>query len=309
MDVKESVISEFLKTHNIDISEAFIEDLDGVYWLINIQSAIDEDLKVRADRLLEEKEPTWAIIRSMLDRVYELIAEGFISLFTGAWASVEIVCRASIEASINVLYVLDTDTINRLSQYVSHYFEESLKSIGRYESLITATAGGNKADLSSAIDARNTLAWRREMIEAIFQNDGIPFGVQGWPKKIIERFKAVGLEFEYREIYASLSSQVHNDADALIDFMIVKALEAYAPEASEKVGSEVFFWLRHFLYRCLQFYSDAAKLYATKYSLSEAVTNIEKERLLLCVRLRNLNNEYLQLRNASNNNAFNPTAR
>jgi hypothetical protein len=308
MDVKERVISEFLKRHNIDISEAFIQDLDGVYWLINIQSAIDEDLKVRVDRLLEEKEPTWAITRSMLDRVYELTAEGFISLFTGAWASVEIVCRASLEASINVLYVLDTNTINRLSQYVSHYFEESSKSIGRYESVIMATAGGDKADLSSAIDARNTLAWRREMIEAIFQNDDIPFGVQGWPKRIIERFKAVGLEFEYREIYSSLSSQVHNDADALIDFMIVKALEAHAPEASEKVGSEVFFWLRHFLYRCLEFYSNAAKLYATKYSLSEAITNIEKERLLLSVRLRHLNNEYLQRRNAPHNNAFNPTA-
>lgn len=299
MNSKERIVGDFLKTHNLNVPEAFNEDLDGIHWLINIKSAIDEELKVRASRLLEEKEPTWAITLSMLDRVYELIAGGFISLFSGAWASVEIVCRASLEATINVVYVLESDTGNRLSQYMTHYFEGSSKSIDRYESLITATAGGSKADVSSATEARRMLAWRRETIEAIFQQEGIPFGVEGWPKQIIERFKALGREFEYREIYASLSSQVHNDADALIDFMIFKSLEANVPDASEKFGAEVFFWLRHFLYRCLEFYSEAAELYATKYGLAEAKTNIEKERSSLGARLRHINKGYLQLRDAS----------
>lgn len=299
MSRKEVVVKDFLQAHNLDVPEVFHEDLDGIYWLVNLKSAIDEELRVRAAQLLEAKEPTWAITLSMLDRVYDLIAGGFISLFSGAWASVEIVCRASLEATINVMYVLESDTGNRLSQYLTHYFEESSRSIDRYESLITATAGGSKADVSSAIDARKMLAWRRETIEAIFRQEGIPFGVKGWPKQILERFKASGREFEYREIYANLSSQVHNDADALIDFMVFKSLEAHVPEASEKFGAEVFFWLRHFLYRCLEFYSEAAELYATKYGLEEAKTNIEKERSSLGARLRHINYGYLQLRDAS----------
>lgn len=298
MSGKEVVIGEFLQAHNLDVPEVFHEDLDGVYWLINMKSAVDEELRVRAGQLLEAKEPTWAITRSMLDRVYDLMAGGFISLFSGAWASIEIVCRASIEATINVVYVLESDTSNRLSQYMTHYFEESSKSVDRYENLITTTVGGGKADVSSAAEARKTLAWRRETIEAIFRHEGIPFGVKGWPKQIIERFKASGREFEYREIYANLSSQVHNDADALIDFMIFKSLEAHVPEASEKFGAEVFFWLRHFLYRCLEFYSEAAKLYATRYDLTEATAKIEEERSLLIARLRHINSEYVQLRDA-----------
>jgi hypothetical protein len=299
MYTKESVISDFLETHNLTVPEAFAEDLDGVYWLINIKTAIDEDLRIRAGQLIEEKEPTWAITLSMLDRVYELIVGGFISLFTGAWSSVEISCRASLEAAVNVLYVLESDTSNRLSQYMSHYFEESSKSIDRYESLLPSAPGGGVANPSSAKDARNMLAWRKEIIEKVLQHDGIPFGRKGWPKQIINRFKAVGREFDYREIYATLSSQIHNDADALIDFMILKALEGHVPEASRKVGAEVFFWLRHFLYRCLEFYSDGARLYATIYSLAKAKTNIEKERLLLSARLRHVDNEYWQLRNES----------
>ena len=298
MDTKERIITEFLETHNIDLSEPFIEDLDGVYWLINIKSSIDENLRIKVNELLEDKEPTWAITRSMLDRVYEQLEGGFISLFTGAWASVEVICRASLEAAINVLYVLESDTGNRISQYMSYYFEESLKSIDRYEGLAVTIPGENKARLNSAVDARNSLAWRKEIIEKVFNQDGIPFGMNGWPRTIIDRFKASGREFEYREIYASLSSQVHNDADALIDFVILTALEEHVPNASEKTESEVFFWLRHFLYCCLEFYSEAAKSYAAKYCLAEAEATIEQETLLVSARLRHIDNEYSRLQNA-----------
>lgn len=298
MDPKEKVITEFLATHNIELSAPFIEDLDGIYWLINIRSAIDENLRTRVDQLLEESEPTWAIMRSMLDRVYEQLEGGFISLITGAWASVEVICRASLEAAINVLYVLESDTVNRLSQYTAYYFEESLKSIERYEGVVTSASGGSSQGLDSAVNARNRLAWRRETIEAIFRHEGIPFGMQGWPKKIIDRFKATGREFEYREIYASLSSQVHNDADAFIDFMILKALEGHVSNASEKLSSEVFFWLRHFLYCCLEFYAVAANSYAAKYCLAEAEASIEQEKFLLCTRLRRIDSDYSQLVNA-----------
>ena len=298
MDLRERIIADFLETHHIDVPEALAEDLDGVYWLINIRSASDEDLRTKVDQLLEEKEPTWAITRSMLDRAYEQLMGGFIALFTGAWASVEVVCRASLEATINVLYVLESDTANRISQYMSDYFETSLKAINRYEDLVITIRGDNTAKLKSAADARRQLAWRREKIQEIFQHENIPFGVEGWPKKIVDRFKASGREFEYREIYATLSSQVHNDADALIDFMILTALEPYVPTASKEIESEVFFWLRHFLYCCLKLYSEAARLYSVKYGLGEATASIEEQGLLVNDRLSQIDREYSQLKNA-----------
>jgi hypothetical protein len=307
MDIRERIITEFLETHKIVPSEPFFDDLDGVYWLINIKSSIDENLRTRVNELVDEKEPTWAITRSMLDRVYEQLEGGFISLFTGAWASVEVICRVSLEAAINVLYVLESDTINRLSQYMACYFDECLKSIDRYESLAVAIPGETKARLNSAVDARNNLAWRKEIIEAVFRQEGIPFGVNGWPRKIIDRFKASGREFEYREIYASLSSQVHNDADALVDFMVLQALKEHFSNASENSGSEVFFWLRHFLYCCLEVYSDAAKAYATKFFLAEADATIEQQTLLIRARLRQIDKEYSQLQNASD--SFSTTSR
>ena len=287
MEAKEQIISEFLSAHNLRLSEHFIEDHDGVYWLATVKLAIDEDLRTKVAQLLEEEESTWPITRSMLDRVYEQLAGGFICLFTGAWASVEVICRASLEAAINVLFVLQSDTAKRLSQYMTHYFEESLKSIDRYEGLVTNFAGQNQSQLKSAVEARNSIARRSKIIESIFRQQHIPYGLQGWPRTILDRFKAAGREFEYREIYANLSSQVHNDADALVDFMILTVAENVT-NASEKVGSEVLFWLRHFLYCSLEFYCDAASVYASKYGLENAAIKIDQTRLFVGDRLRHL---------------------
>ena len=82
----------------------------------------------------------------MLDRVYEHVIGGFVRLFTGTWSSVEIICRASLEASVNVPYVLDSDTHNRLSPHVSRYFVEASKAIDRYEQLATRDAIKGRPD-------------------------------------------------------------------------------------------------------------------------------------------------------------------
>ena len=195
--------------------------------------------------------------------------------------------------------MLESDTANRLSQYMTNYFEESLKLIDRYEGLVTKTAGQNQVQLKSAVEARDSIARHSKIIESIFRHENIPYGLQGWPKTIIDRFKAAGREFEYREIYANLSSQVHNDADALVDFMILTVAE-HVPNASEKAGSEVLFWLRHFLYCSLDLYSDAASVYASKYDLENAAIKIDQTRLFVGDRLRHLSRVFATQGESSN---------
>jgi len=104
----------------------------------------------------------------------------------------------------------------------SHYFVEASK-VDRYEQL--ATRDAIKGGLGWATKARDILETRQEIVEGVFDHEDIPFGKGGWPKTIIERFKALDREFKYCEIYASLSSQVHNDADALVDFIMVTVTE------------------------------------------------------------------------------------
>jgi hypothetical protein len=288
VDEKSEAIREFLAHHNLDEPEGLDEDLDAVYLLISIKSAINEGLRTRVGQLFEEGEPTWTFTRTMLDRNYELVEAGFIALLTGAWASVEVICRASLEAAVNVLYVLEDDTANRLSQYVSYYFEETSKSLSRAKHLD-----------SSVADVRKMVESRKELVKMVFQDEGIPFGKEGWPRKIVDRFKATGREFEYREIYANLSQQAHNDADALIDYIIVKSLEEQIPGAVETFSRETLLWLRLYLHRSLIFYSDAADLYASRYGLVNTRVSIERASLLLSSRLEYVYREFRRLRSSA----------
>jgi hypothetical protein len=300
MDEKEQAIQEFIDTHNIKLPFYLKDDAEGLYTLIAIQQSISQGMTRRASELLEEGEPTWAITRSMLDRVYEHLGGGFISLFTGAWSSVEIICRAAIEAAINVLYVLESDTANRVSQYISHYFEEINKAIDKYEDVKSKNNVESSMEINSATEARERLNSRKKYIEAVFQNDGIPFDKAGWPKNVIERFKKAGREFEYREIYATLSSQIHNDADALIDYVIVKSLEEYFPGLAAKAGIEMLFWLRCFIYRSAEFYSDAALLYTKRYKLVDTERLIEQYQREIKARLQQISTEFLKWRDSPN---------
>src|SRR5215471_1690624 len=218
MDKKEQAIQKFLTLHNITIPSFLKDDTDVLYSLIEIKQSISQNMTLRASELVEESEHTWPITLAMLNRVYDHVEGGFISLFSGTWTSVEVICRAAIEAAINVLYVLESDTANRISQYISHYFEETRKAGNKYKSVKPQSNDLDSIEIISESEASEGLHSREQHIRTVFQYDGIPFGKTGWPKQISERFKKVGREFEYHDIYAALSSQVHSDAEALIDY-------------------------------------------------------------------------------------------
>ncbi len=130
----------------------------------------------------------------MLDRVYEQLEGGFIAFFTGAWASIEIICRATIEAAVNVSYILQSDTPKRISQYFSHYFGEATKAIDKYERVVIESGGGR---IETAHNARRMLESRKRHIEAVLHYENIPVGAAGWPKQIAERFKEGLINYDY----------------------------------------------------------------------------------------------------------------
>ena len=81
-----SVIAEFTRHHNFTIPETLREDTNGIYWLHNIKRSIDDSASSHGERLVAEGDPSWAMILSMLDRVYEHAAASLVTYFTGTWA-------------------------------------------------------------------------------------------------------------------------------------------------------------------------------------------------------------------------------
>jgi len=82
-----TVIAEFTQHHNFRIPEFLTEDEQAIVWLHDIKRSIDESASAHSQRLLTEEDPSWAMLLTMLERVYEHAAASVVSYFTGTWAS------------------------------------------------------------------------------------------------------------------------------------------------------------------------------------------------------------------------------
>jgi hypothetical protein len=278
-----SVIAEFTRHHNFAIPEMLRDDTKGIQWLHDVKLSIDGSASSQSERLVADGDPSWAMILTMLDRVYEHAAASLVAYFTGTWASMEVVVRTTIEAAATVLYVTRSDRNLRLGQYLTHFFATSRKAIGLSDPSVQARA-------SQDLDARENL------IRQVAAHEGIPLDVLGWPSLVRDRFKAAGMEKEYRHIYAVLSGQVHSDADALVDYVIARCLAQHDPSVEAVAATELQYWMRFYLYSGLRYYALAAQGYATALEFVSSITDTQRIEKSLVTHLQRLSDEFQQFK-------------
>lgn len=279
----ESIIGEFARHHNFLVPETLLADQQAIIWLHDIKQSVDDSAASHVKRLVGEGDPSWAMIRVMLDRVHEHTEGALACYFTGTWASLEVIVRAIIEAAVTVLYVTRSDRHERLGQYLTHFFVTSRKAIALSDSTVKAHA---LSDLES----------RENIIRQITALDGIPMDQSGWPSRVEDRFKAVGMETEYRHIYAVLSGQVHGDADALIDYVVVRCLAQHKPDVEALASRELLYWMRYYLYSGLLYYTLAANSYATALEFTGSISEMRQIEQAIAAHLRQLTDEFRQIR-------------
>ncbi len=257
-------IFDFTGHHNFIIRDYLNDDEIGIRWLCEIKAALDKAFADHFKALMAKKEPTWGALFSMIDRVYEHESAALVSFFTGGWASMEVIVRSVIETSVTVMFVTQQDRAERLGAYVANYFEASRKALDRL---------GQTAD---AEKRREDLKFREDLMRNAHAQEGIPFDSKKWPLSVFDRFKAVGMETEYRHIYYVLSSQAHNDAEALIDYVIVRCTSENDPALAASVAAEMLFWMRFYLYSGLRYYALAANSVAVAFEWSDAAVEISR---------------------------------
>ncbi len=277
----ESVISDFTRRHNFVVPETWLDDRIVINWAHDINRSIKGSVASHAERLVANGDPSWAMIMTMLDRVYEHTAGALVSFFTGTWASMEVIVRTTIEAAVTVLYVTRSDRHARLGQYLTQFFIASRKAISMSDSAVQ-------------MHALKDLERRENIIRQVATLDGIPMDKPGWPSRVEDRFKAVGMETEYRHIYAVLSGQVHSDADALVDYVVVRSLAQHSQNVEALVSRELLYWMRFYLYSGILYYALAANSYASALELADSISETHQIEQTIAAHLQRLTDEFRQ---------------
>ena len=72
---------------------------------------------------------------NMLDRTFEHVEGALSAYVTGSMASAEVIARTSVEAALNVRYILAGDKLERLRAYFHFYFEKVDKDVKNWLNL------------------------------------------------------------------------------------------------------------------------------------------------------------------------------
>jgi hypothetical protein len=105
----------------------------------------------------------------------------------------------------------------------------------------------------------------------------------------LERFRLLGLDVEYRTVYAALCSQTHNDAEDLLNYFFAAA--SGNQELIDKTGLEAVNFSRLMLYFAVKYYITVAGSYAIRFELTTALEAINLGRTAISQTLEELAKE------------------
>jgi hypothetical protein len=269
----DTLCGEFVHRHDILATQLVRRELPAIYWTIRAKHEIDADLGNHTEKL-DHVDPLWGLLRSMLDRIFEYTEGAIVAYATGSTASSEVISRTAIESATNLLFILvDERKGNRLTQYLAHYFDNEQREIDQWLKATSSLAGeAQKVHRLAAIEKRNRISKLQEATDSSLSQIGLPKTeglVSKWPRKISERFKLLGLEIDYRTVYAALCSQSHNDAEDLLNYFFASA--SGNQELINKAALDTVNFSRFMLYFAVKYYITAAGGYAIRFELTKAL--------------------------------------
>jgi hypothetical protein len=273
MSRKHTICKEFAERHGISPKQFTGHEIEAVYWLGHSRHEIAISTQSHTARLVSE--PTWGLLKTMLDRVYNYAAGSLILYAVGQPSSGEVVARTAVESAINVLYVLNGNGIERLQGYFSTYIATErrqnrlwLDSISRYSDREKQVPCWGLAKKVKALDECE------KFLTTTFQQMGVTYNTNAeWPS-LFDRFKALGKETAYRTVYAAMCSQAHNDAEDLLNKFFVYSVGI--SELKEKLALETANFSRMLIYIGLQYYLEASQSFANCFGLTGAAMEIAK---------------------------------
>jgi hypothetical protein len=154
-----TLLREFAARHHLDFTELIrleavaIRSTSAANVLVNeAYSSLDES------RLAD---PAVGLLLNMLHRNFELVEAAVVCFVSGCGAAAEVSARASVEASINISYMLSGSAPSRIYAYFEHYFENVDREIERWKVGIGHLPPTEQSFHQQAISKRSKVNGRR----------------------------------------------------------------------------------------------------------------------------------------------------
>jgi hypothetical protein len=145
-----------------------------------------------------------------------------------------------VETSVNVAYLCLGERLERFNEYFAHYIEQERSQNLKWRRASNSISGAGKEIHDRQIRRKDeALDTYESFLSEVYDQMGRSYDKdKRWPNAF-ERFSALQKQLGYRTVYAALSSQIHNDAEDLLNVFLVRSTD---PSGREKEAVEGERW-------------------------------------------------------------------
>ena len=264
---EKSICEKFASEHGIQLDCIIGSEIQAIYWLESSSQSYLQAASKEEERLVYE--PSWGFLHLMLDRIHEHVAGSFIQYCLGFPTSGEIIARTAIESSVNALYVMQSkNPIEKIFEYLTSYIDQERNQNIQWKKVINHVAIEDQPIYLAALSQKaQYLDKTEEILTTLCETElSIPYPSSKSWGNIRDRFTKVDEEMAYRTTYAAASSQVHSDAEDLLNRFLV----VFSPNpdvTKTKLLIETSNFSRMIIYQGLRYYLEAMNRYCNTFSL------------------------------------------
>lgn len=176
------LIREFAERHHLMLTDFVRGEKVGIASSSAALLLINQGYAQLDDRALSD--PSVGLLLNLLHRNFEHVEAAITAFVTGCGSSAEVVARASVESSVNILYILAGERVSRLRAYFDYYLEEVDSQAVKWKAQIADLKENEAAMHNKAIDRRLAAnAKVRRVVDAVF---GSARFRERWAKSINE---------------------------------------------------------------------------------------------------------------------------
>lgn len=232
-----------------------------------IGDAVHESATEHIERL--QHIPVWSILHDMHKKCHEFTAAALATFLTAHIGSAEVLCRTSIEASVNLQYASCGDDIGNVLAYFRSYIStERVQNSAWKKSIERSEYPSNAKDhhLNLIKEKETSLDQYEEALRKSLSIINIDYDNHpgSWPSTF-DRFHKIGKEVDYRTIYAALCSQSHNDPEDILNNLMSRIIDIKG--YSESIEIEKYTFSLNMILTAIYFYAESSAMYLAKYEI------------------------------------------
>jgi hypothetical protein len=261
----EPILTAFAERHELKLTDILRREAAPICAAARSNILINDGFSRLNDAALSD--PTMGLLLNMLHRTFEHADAAIVSFVSGCGSSAEVVSRAAIESSVNIIYILAGDRKPRLMAYFEAYLDGVDDQVKKWRAQVRDSAPEIAKIHHTAADQRLAA---NDAMRTLIHGLEMAGPKERWPRTIADRFSAIGEGETYRTVYARLGSETHADAEETLRFFVGRATGNKA--LLQRMALEGASMQRFYIHHAALFLLRASLAYSQSFAMDDATT-------------------------------------